>query len=343
MRKLGMAACFLLSMSVLTAAPNQGNRATSGQWMWQTAEPAMLGLNEGAVEDHQRLCEQTGADSCLVVYKDKIVTEWYSSKFREPVYAMSSTKSITSLVVGKLVDEGKISLDDPVHKYIPEWNSGSKRNVTLRHLLNHTSGLSRKTGAASVGNVSDKNAHVINLPLDKEPGVTFSYSNEAVQLLSPILDKAAGEPVQDYARKHLFEPLGMTKTRFKVDAMNHAWTYADMLTTPRDLARIGVLMTHGGKWQGKRIISEDYIRQATSASQPLSNSCGLLWWLFDQRDSLKGYAALGYLETDLFVFPEDRLIVVRTQSPKAGFSGKPEGSEGYRKRALVLFKKMVNK
>ena len=51
----------------------------------------------------------------------------------------------------------------------------------------------------------------------------------------------------------------------------------------------------------------------------------------------------GYLETDLFVFPEDRLIVVRTQSPKAGFSGKPEGSEGYRKRALVLFKKMVNK
>src|SRR5918997_1960804 len=170
---------------------------------------------------------------------------------------MSTTKSVTGLLVGMLVDDGKIkSIDEPVCAYLKEWCEGSKGRVTLRHLLTMTSGLPDLHGAShGVGYEGDKNTYVLGLPLAREPGTKWTYSNEGVQLLSPILDKAAGEPIQDYARPRLFEPLGMRETRLHLDSKNHAWTYADMETSARDFARIGLLMLNKGVWQGRRIVS----------------------------------------------------------------------------------------
>lgn len=149
-----------------------------------------------------------------------------------------------------------------------------------------------------------------NLALN-EPGTSWAYSNEGAQLLSPLLDKAAGEPIQDYARKRLFKPLGMQRTRLHLDEKKHAWTYADMETTPREMARIGLLMLNKGMWQGQRVVSESWVAQSTRKSQALEPHYGLLGWLYD---SPQGYAALGYLDTNLYVFPHQELIVVRMQS-----------------------------
>lgn len=105
-------------------------------------------------------------------------------------------------------------------------NDENRRKVTVRHLLTMTSGLKRRIGEkgtdASVGFVGDKNAHIVDLPLTYEPGTRWEYGNEGVQLLSPILDKAAGVPIQDYARTRLFEPLGMRHTSLRVDEKDHA-------------------------------------------------------------------------------------------------------------------------
>src|SRR5437773_9657487 len=112
--------------------------------------------------------------------------------------AMSSTKSVTGLLVGMLLEEGKItSLDTPVCAYLAQWCPGDKAHVTLTHLLTMTSGLPRMY-AEGVGSVSDKDSFVVALPLAARPGTTWPYSNEGVQLLSTILDKAAGEPTEDY-------------------------------------------------------------------------------------------------------------------------------------------------
>jgi hypothetical protein len=211
-----------------------------GDGFWQTADPSALGMNVRALTAHSELCLSTGADACLVVHKGRIVRELYSARYREPIYAMSSTKSITGLLVGMLIDDGKIkSVDEPVCAFVREWCEGRKGQVTIRHLLTMTSGLPRmyEEGVAST---NDKNAFVVALAPAHEPGTRWDYSNEGVQLLEPILDKAAGEPIQDYARKRLFEPLGMRDTRLHLDEKNHAWTYADMETTPRDFARIGL-------------------------------------------------------------------------------------------------------
>ena len=299
---------------------------------WQVGNPNVLGMNVKALELHGDLCTRTGADTCLVVYKGKIVQERYYRSYKAPIMAMSSTKSITGILVGMLIDDGKIkSLDEPVCSYIQEWCAGQKGKVTLRHLLTMTSGLPQmfSEGVSSVG---DKNPFVIGLPLATEPGTVWDYSNEGVQLLSPILDKAAGEPIQEYARKRLFEPLGMRGTRLHLDERGHAWTHADMETTPRDFARIGLLMLNKGSWQGKRIVSESWIKQLTTPSQTLNPRYGLLWWLFDNP---KGYAALGFLDTNLYVFPEKDLIVVRMQS-------KPLAQQQpYEAEALSLFNQLT--
>lgn len=301
---------------------------------WKVVDAASLAMDTVALEEHKELCEATRADACLVVRKGRIVQEWYGDGYQTPAPAMSSTKSITSLLVGMLVDEGKIkSIDEPVCSFIPEWCVGIKGKVTIRHLLTMTSGLpSMQMGG--VGTVAAKNRFVISLAPTKEPGTVWAYSNEGAQLLSPILDRAAGEPIQDYARRRLFAPLGMKDTRLRLDQAGNAWTYADMETTPRDLARIGLLMLQKGMWNNERIVSEAWIDGATRLSQDLNERYGILWWLYSQP---QGFAALGYLETNLYVFPKLDLVVVRMQ--KTPFTTSRE--ESYEPRALPLFQRMV--
>ena len=300
---------------------------------WSVRAPQELGLDPAIVESHRLLAEETGADSCLLVYKGQIVSEWTRGDFKLPVYAMSSTKSITNLLVGCLIDDGLLaSIDVPVGRYLPDWNHGKRARVTLRHLLSHTSGLP-KLQDASVGFEADKNAFVQQLEVVHEPGSTFAYSNEGVQLLSPILDVIAGEPIQDYARKRLFQPLGMHETKLQLDTEGHAWTYADMNTTPRDMARIGLMMLNGGMWEGNRIVSEDWIKQSTIPAQDFRADSGLLWWLHDDPN---GFAALGYLHTDIHIFPFLDLVAVRTQSKPNADGRYPD----YRERMLDLFRRL---
>jgi CubicO group peptidase (beta-lactamase class C family) len=297
---------------------------------WQTAAPADLGVDAATLEQHRVLCERTGADACLVVHRGKIVQELYSARYREPMPAMSVTKSVTGILVGMLLDDGKLrSADEPVCNYIPGWCEGRRAKVTIRHLLTMTSGLPEMT-TTGVGYAADKNPYVVGLSPASEPGAAWAYSNEGVQLLSPLLDRAAGEPIQDYARRRLFEPLGMRKTRLHLDEQGHAWTYAEMHTTPRELARVGLLMLDKGVWQGKRIVGEGWVEQSTRKSQTLMPRYGLLWWLYDNP---RGFAALGNLNTNLYVVPERELIVVRMQR-------EPSNQLPYEQPALRLFRRI---
>jgi CubicO group peptidase (beta-lactamase class C family) len=305
---------------------------------WEVVDPKTCGMDLPAIEAHRDLCERSGADACLVVYKGKIVSEWYGPKYKLPMYTMSSMKSWTGLLTGMLIADGKIKdVDQPVSSFLPQWGGGDKAKVTLRHLLTMTSGLHRRSGREpgpdqSIGSVSDKNAFVVGLPLSAPPGKTWSYSNEGAQLLSPILEKAAGVPLQDYARTRLFEPLRMTDTRLHLDEKGHAWTYADAETSLRDFAKIGQLMLQNGKWGDRQIVPAAWVHDSTLAC-PNNPGYGYLWW---RIDGSKCFASLGYRDTDCYVLPELELVVARMQN-----SDSPKGAIPYRSAALPLFRRMV--
>jgi CubicO group peptidase (beta-lactamase class C family) len=329
-------AATLSVVAVCSQAQSSSSRVTiaDNDWVWRTArledDPE---LNAMVLKAHHELCERTGADACLVIHHDRIVQEWYSSRYKAPMYAMSSTKSVAGLLTGMLIDDGRLrSADVSVCSLISTWCSGIRARVTVRHLLTMTSGLPMMRDS-SVGFVNDKNAYVLHLVPTSEPGTTWAYSNEGAQLLSPILDRVAGEPIQDYARRRLFGPLGMDSTRLHVYP-DHAWTYADMETTARDFARLGILMSHEGKWNGRQIVSSVWIKRSTHASQSLNPRYGLLWWIDPE---IQGYAAHGHLDTDIHVIPDLDLVIVRMQSkPLAGVA---EGE--YELEGLKLFRDIV--
>lgn len=313
-------------------APARPDGLIRAEDAWAVADPAELGLDTAALRRHHFLCQESGADACVVVHQGRIVQEWYAPDYRAPIMAMSSTKSVTGLLAGILIGDGKLALDDPVGRYIPEWRAGAREGVTVRQLLSMTSGLPDNRRVEDVGRVEDKEAFVFSLPLAKLPGEAWAYTNNGVFLLSPLLDRAAGEPIEQYARRRLFDPLGMGNTRLHVYPEGQAWTHADMETTPRDLARIGQLMLQGGRWEGQQIVPEAWVRISVQPSQTLNPDYGLLWWL----DVPGGYAARGHLDTNLYVMPDDDLVVVRMQSTPA------TEAVPYEPKAFQLFNSMVS-
>ncbi len=333
----------VLEMSELKAALGLGGAVApravpappEGDGFWQSADPVALGLDPGAIGEHLALAKASGADAVLVAYRGKVVSEWYSPRYRTPMGTMSSAKSITGLLAGLLVADGKLAVDDPVSRFIPGWSEGRRGRVTVRHLLTMSSGLSRVSEPArSVGFAADKNGCVVAMEPSSEPGTRWDYSNEGVQLLSPILEKAAGMPLQDYARDRLFRPLGMDETRLMLDAKGHAWTYADAQTTLRDFARLGELMRNKGRWRGRPIVPEAWV-DASIQPCPLNPTYGYLWWLVDDP---RGFAAKGYLDTHCYVFPGLELVVARMQTRPYLFAMEP-----YEPKAFALFKRIVRK
>ena len=331
---------------------------------WPTVDPATIGLNTRAIEQYRGLCERSGADACLIAYDGTVVLEWYAPRYSEPIFTMSSVKSWTALLVGMLVADGALdTIDDPVSKFIPEWVAGSVAHVTIRHLLTMTGGLDTRSARdgprQSIGFRPDKNVFVFGLPLDFEPGSRWAYSNEGVQLLSPIIDRASGMPAGEYARKRLFEPLGMVHTRLHECPAGEAWTYADAETTLRDFARIGQLVLDEGEVRGAQVVSAEWIRECIA---PISKNpnYGMLWWLHfrEERNAFRRFlfhtfprlfgaqsmnvvpfavSTQGYRNTDCYVLPDDGIVAARMQMKPA-----PTGALSYsRVTALTILDAIV--
>jgi CubicO group peptidase (beta-lactamase class C family) len=126
----------------------------------------------------------------------------------------------------------------------------------------------------------DKTAYAVGLAQDHPPGEVWAYNNAAIQTLSRVLGSATGEDPVEFARRRLFEPLGMDHSTLTTDPAGNALTYAGLQTTCLDLARFGYLMLNDGRWEGDQVVSAEYVEQATGqSSTPLNAAYGFLWWV----------------------------------------------------------------
>lgn len=270
-------------------------------------------------------CDSTKADEILIVHKEEIVIHWHRTDFSKlqvdttlarcgnPYMPTASmVKSWVGLLIGILIDKGLInSIDDYVCKYLPEWQIGCQNNITVKHLLTMTGGFKR-LGARGVLSQSNMNKFVLTLKPDTLPDIRFSYSNESVQLLGILIERVTKLKGDEAFNKYILEPLEMDSTSFSKDSVGNIIFYGGCTTTVRSAYKVGQLMLNKGKWKGKQIISEHWVKESTTSSK-LAPYYGYLWWI-DRNSIHWNYAAIGDLGRMTIVFPELDLVFIRNQS-----------------------------
>jgi CubicO group peptidase (beta-lactamase class C family) len=237
------------------------------------AMPALADeIDHPALDAVVKQAEASGSHALVVYHDGKLVGEWYFGKPVGPIESMSATKSIVSLAIGILVDEGKIkSVDQPVADFFPEWKQGRKKTITLRHLLSHTSGLQAEPNTVDIYPAPDFVQLALAAELSNDPGTKFFYNNKAVNLLAGIVQRASGKRMDKLLDEKLFKPLGITDYQWSLDRAGNPHGMSGLHIRPLDLAKIGVALADG------KIVSETWRKEMTTPG--LNQWCGLLWWL----------------------------------------------------------------
>jgi CubicO group peptidase (beta-lactamase class C family) len=241
----------------------------------------------------------------------------------------SASKSVASLAVGIAIDRGLIpSVNEPIFSFFPELSdlrSPEKDRIQLMHALTMSMGLQWVEATPATGDdndevrmhrASDPCRYVLGLPVTTPGGQEFFYNTGALTLVSAIVRKATGRPLDEFARETLFEPLGITKvewTRVKGDAD----AGGGLRLRPRDMAKIGHLVLAGGRWNDRQIVSKAWIETSTAPKLKATDnqSYGYLWWLGRSRfnkGEVHWVGALGRGGQAIRIVPELDLVVVVT-------------------------------
>ncbi len=240
--------------------------------------PPATRFDGAAVEALWSDARRHGTDSLVIVQDGEVALCWPREDRQKPLELMSVTKSIASLAIGQLVDSGRIGLlDEPMSTWIPEWRDGPHAAITLRMVMTHTSGLHDAPTTRAIYLSQDSWKHAIESPLDTPPGTAYRYNNNAANLLAAVVERAAGAPLDEYVTATLLEPLGITDVQWSRDGVGHPYAMAGLRMRAIDLARIGSMLADGGRWNGRQIVSAEWIATSTAPDAQLPWG-GLLWW-----------------------------------------------------------------
>lgn len=232
------------------------------------------------LEKIERAASESRTDALLIMRDGEVLLERFASEDRSPIELMSATKSIVALGIGLLIADGHLeSIDTPVHRFYPEWAQGLKRDITVRMLLEHTSGLQNHPNAgAEIEPAPDVVQLALAADLDAVPGETFSYNNKATNLLAGVIAKASGEPMDVYLQRRLFDPLAIKPGPWLKDAADNPWGMAGLSLTAADAAKLGQLLLDDGVTpDGARLLPEGFVASLFTPGAR-SERVGLLWW-----------------------------------------------------------------
>jgi CubicO group peptidase (beta-lactamase class C family) len=260
------------------------------------------------------------------------------------------TKSVMSLLVGIAIDQGHIpEVEATVGQLLPGHGNEMApgiADVTLAQLLTMTAGMrpDNPDGTTFYDPTNNWVRAILTEGLERSPGEAFAYASASSHLLSAILVEATGQQVLDYARDHLFYPLGIDTTPASeiqylagtaedFAATRQAYRQADFVwprdpqgyhigdgflkLTIQDMVTIGQIMLNGGKWEGQQVVPSAWVEEATSthvddtatSDSPAAPGYGYLWWI-TTADGHPAFAAAGYGGQLIEVVPDLNLVVV---------------------------------
>lgn len=240
------------------------------------------GINKQALDSLMTICK-TGHSDALIVYKDgKIILETYFGKEPVKIDVKSITKSITNLAVGFLVTQGKLDIDQKVSDFYPEWKQEIKQDITIRHLLTHTSGL-----LDSDFGLVETAPDIVKLALASDNshpvGKYYIYNNKSVNLLVGIIEKADGRKLDILMQDEIFGPLGITDFTWPKDESGNPYAMAFLQMYPKDILKIGQLVLSRGQWGTSQLISRAWFDESLKPGAGFMPEYGLLWELLSEN------------------------------------------------------------
>ena len=293
---------------------------------WETKNHDEVGLDELKIEELFELTFSDDATMSAVLIKDGyIIKEQYAEGFNENSYgtSWSTAKSFYAALVGISLDKGEIdSLDDPVAKYVPLYNEGKKKDITIRQILNMTSGLEFPSHEHEMMFFEpDHLAYAYEVGVEDEPGKVFQYNNVNSMLMGEILKGATGKTAKQLIEERLFSKIGLKNYTAWEDKAGNTLTYCCLDMSARDYSRFGILFSRDGNWNGEQVISKNYVDESLKLYWGSTPSMGwmhsdtrgysLQWWISKYDDEAKIYNTSGKFGQFVFIDKERDIIFTR--------------------------------
>ncbi|HET8901138.1 MAG TPA: serine hydrolase [Holophagaceae bacterium] len=302
----------------------------------------LAAMTDGRTNIHSVIIERHG-HLVAEVYrsgKDKSVYSLFASNRDFGPMVLHDTRSVGKSVIGLLIGiarrQGKIGdLSTPAIDFYPEYGdlaTPERKAITLADLLTMSSGLAWSEGGDGPDDEHrlywklSPYRYVLSRPIAAPPGSKWNYNSGGTAVLADILARATRTPLKEYARKMLFEPMGISEWEWTADLHGRPMAFTGLRMRPRDMAKIGRLVLNHGQWHGQQLVPADWI--AASMQPRLDTGIadfqyGYQWWLGPvdwHGKQLRWSAAFGNGGQRIFVVPDLDMTVVIT----AGAYGDPQ-------------------
>jgi CubicO group peptidase (beta-lactamase class C family) len=267
-----------------------------------------------ALEAFRQQLIETNSSAGIVLHHGKPIFEF--GDVQQPTYLASIGKVIVAMAVFRAIHDQCLNLDDPVHRYFPEWNQGRKKLITVRHLLGHVSGLQTVAFTpAEFGLAPDHLQLALCAELENDPGATYTYNNKGYVILATLLERATRVPLEHFLRERLW-----IRSPFKCvrDASGNLEGHGVLELGAFGLARLGYMIYAGFHYEqyvdGEdfRITLVDQEMFKPMLERPSEPYRGYSFFPFeDETKTVRGWYMGGDGKQWLFVIPELDLVVVR--------------------------------
>jgi CubicO group peptidase (beta-lactamase class C family) len=328
MEKVQMRYFIALCMCFFSAAP------AFGQKIDEAKLDSAIAVGDSIIDTDPRAFFKN-VESLIIYSRDEVIFEkYYHGVVADSLHHIQSqTKSIVALLMGIAMDKGFVTNEDElVSVYCPEYFTGDdslKSAVTIKDLLTMSAGLDWEEMIPENDSRNDNMKmfrsgrwleYALSRPMVQKPFTNFKYNSGCPMIVAGIIEKATGMKMDEFAKKYLFGPLGIQDFRWLKDSTGFCHAGGGLFLKPADMLKIGVLVLNNGAWDGRRIVSEEWIGRAMKPyfSTPFDGGAyGYFWWIRDMTTgagrTTRVLSAEGAGGQKLCVFPEYRLVIAFTE------------------------------
>lgn len=285
---------------------------------------------EGKTYTPEQFIERTYTNAMLIMKDGRVIYETYRNNTSETTrfIAFSMTKSIISVLIGVALEEKRIkSLDDPIDRYLPELSSGGYHGVTIRQILQMRSGVDyeERYDFGNPGIAASNHEHSLvenvtrfadiarTVKRKNPPGRVWEYKTLDTAVLGWLLERVSGgSTLSAYTAQRLWEPLGAEANAFYImdgpPGIGREFSGAGINATLRDFARFGQMVLNGGEANGHRIVSSQWLAEATRPTGGPGPGYGYQWWMGERQGA---FQAIGLQGQFIYIDRTSRTVIVK--------------------------------